>query len=61
MKYIIIFIGLILLLISCTEKEKPQPISKQKDIVVAAHYFTSAWPKTFWQEFEEKDVEGDIQ
>ena len=61
MKHTIIFISLILLLASCIEKEKSQSISKPKDIVVAAHYFASEWPKTFWQEFEEKDVEGDFQ
>ncbi len=31
------------------------------DFIKSAHYFSSAWPITFWQEFEKDDVDGELQ
>lgn len=31
------------------------------DFIKSAHYFSSAWPITFWQEFEKDDVAGELQ
>ena len=30
-------------------------------LIKSAHYFSSAWPKTFWQEFEESDVKKELK
>ena len=30
------------------------------EYIKSVHYFADAWPKTFWQEFEEEQVEGDL-
>lgn len=36
-------------------------VENQQDYIKSVHYFSSAWPKTFWQNFEEKDVPAELQ
>lgn len=31
------------------------------ELIKSAHYFSSAWPKTFWQEFEKGDVPSELK
>ena len=33
----------------------------EPELIKSAHYFSSAWPITFWQEFEEDDVPAELQ
>lgn len=47
---------------ACSDHEPVNHAVKHgEDYVKAAHYFSSAWPKTFWQEFEQNDVDGDLK
>ncbi len=57
---------ILFLLVSCSTQEpetNKQQESKQTDkrLIKAAHYFADAWPKTFWQEFEEGQVDADLE
>jgi hypothetical protein len=40
---------------------KKQNINHEYSYIKSAHYFSSAWPKTFWQEFEQGDVEAELK
>lgn len=53
-------------LVSCSTQEQETIDHKKnkqadKHIIKAAHYFSDAWPKTFWQEFEEGKVDADLK
>lgn len=49
-----------LMMVSCSQDDG---ITTNHDVgfVKSAHYFSSAWPKTFWQEFEEPDVVPELK
>ncbi len=58
------------MLVSCSNQEPEQKQETNKDqvseqtgkhLVKAAHYFADAWPKTFWQEFEQGKVDADLK
>jgi len=54
------------MLISCSiqEQENVSQTENQyskKRLIKAAHYFADAWPKTFWQEFEQDKVNADLK
>jgi len=58
----IFLILLILLVVSCSEKQASDQVNTHSEkFIKAAHYFSSAWPKTFWEEFEESQVDNDLQ
>lgn len=57
---------LLLMLLGCigcseqTTLEHSFPYNPKSTFIKSAHYFSSAWPKTFWQEFERADVQHEI-
>lgn len=64
----IFFILILALLVSCSDNDdrnevsdKEQHLPNHKKLIKAAHYFSDAWPKTFWQEFEASKVDRDLQ
>ena len=58
----IFLILLILLVVSCSEKQTSGQINTHSEkFIKAAHYFSSAWPKTFWQEFEQDNVDAELK
>ncbi len=61
MKFVLLMI-MSMVLISCkpNDTDVNSSPSKQSAYIKSAHYFSSAWPKTFWQEFEQADVKGEI-
>lgn len=60
MKILIVLI-LLMSLVSCDDKAT-EPLVKPHSTkqIKSAHYFSSAWPKTFWEEFEESHVDNDL-
>ena len=50
----------ILFLFSCSQNQPIEHNNTAKQIK-AAHYFSDAWPKTFWQEFELDKVDTDLE
>jgi len=49
------------LLVACGQSQNAQQSANQgKNLIKSAHYFSSAWPKTFWQEFEQSDVAAEL-
>lgn len=52
---------LIILAAGCSQNNSA-PISTKHEVgfIKSAHYFSSAWPKTFWQAFEEPDVATEL-
>ena len=50
--------ALMLLIVATACSQNNSPVTNKHDVgfVKSAHYFSSAWPKTFWQDFEEPDV-----
>jgi len=53
---------LTLMLVACNDA----PESNEQDhragpFITSAHYFSSTWPKTFWQDFERADVAAELQ
>lgn len=60
-KYVYILL-LTTLLTACSETSDTQLFIGNKDTFIkSAHYFSSAWPKTFWQDFEEDDVDSELK
>ena len=58
----ILFTVLIFTLLSCSEKQQENQAGSHPDkFIKAAHYFAAAWPKTFWQEFEQGKVDKDLK
>ncbi len=57
----LIFFILTILVSGCSH-ETPEVLASESDtlFIKSAHYFSSAWPITFWQEFEEDDVSGEL-
>ena len=55
---IIHFLTVVILIATITACSSDAPTNNKHELEVikSAHYFSSAWPKTFWQEFEEADV-----
>ncbi|MGJ8662567.1 MAG: hypothetical protein ACSHWU_02905 [Marinicella sp.] len=52
----------ILVMLVLTACEQPaEKIVAPEPFIKSAHYFSSAWPKTFWQEFEKGDVAKELQ
>ncbi len=45
-------------LLSCQQNDSNNP--HQGTYIKSAHYFSTAWPKTFWQEFEAADVSAEL-
>ena len=42
-------------------REPLPPQTKNKPVLIkATHYFSSSWPKSFWEDFENSQVEGDF-
>ncbi len=53
---------LLFFLLSCNNTDKNITFKYNKDVFIkSAHYFSSAWPKTFWQEFEKGDVDSELK
>lgn len=56
---------LLFLLVSCSNGEDKKigfsGIERPNQFIKAAHYFSSSWPKTFWQEFERGQVDADLE
>ncbi len=57
-----------LLVLGCSEKQATSgelatknSERHKKDLIKSVHYFSSAWPITFWQDFEEGDVARELQ
>ena len=49
------------LLVACGPSQNSQQSANQgKHLIKSAHYFSSAWPKTFWQEFQQSDVAAEL-
>ncbi|MCB1582164.1 MAG: hypothetical protein KDI92_03800 [Xanthomonadales bacterium] len=49
-------------LAACNQSDSNIKFKYHKDIFIkSAHYFSSAWPKTFWQEFEEGNVDKELK
>lgn len=48
-------------LMACQPSEDNQKQHQSGKFVKSVHYFADAWPKTFWQEFEEDQVEDDLK
>lgn len=44
-----------------TNKINSTPNQRDLGFIKSAHYFSSAWPKNFWQAFEEPDVVPELQ
>jgi|GEM_PF-1110405 len=44
-----------------TAPANKESVGKHSDYIKSVHYFSSAWPKTFWQNFEKKDVREELQ
>ncbi len=57
------FLLIVLLSLSgCSDENNQALFNSNKDTFIkSAHYFSSAWPKTFWQEFEEDDVDAELK
>lgn len=59
-KYLLLY--LLILVSACTPKSESELFKNNKNVFIkSAHYFSSAWPKTFWQEFEEDDVDVELK
>ncbi|WP_395373151.1 hypothetical protein [Marinicella sp. W31] len=57
-----LILAFVLFLSACQPTDQKQPTdTKKHEYIKSVHYFADAWPKTFWQEFEEEQVEGDLQ
>jgi hypothetical protein len=51
----------VVLTTSCSQNDTNTEVPKHTtDFIKSAHYFSSAWPKTFWQAFEEPDVAAEL-
>ncbi len=60
----LIYLFLSLIVFGCSqevpnEPTPPPPVS-EPELIKSVHYFSSAWPITFWQDFEEDDVAGEL-
>jgi hypothetical protein len=51
---------IMLFLTACTSKDHSKK-ANDFEMIKAAHYFSDAWPKTFWQEFEIDKVESELE
>lgn len=57
-----LFYLLAILLSGCSQDSTSVDVPKTHlSFIKSAHYFSSAWPITFWQEFEEDDVSVELQ
>ncbi len=58
----LIYILFATLILGCSQEEPIELLPKPEPLFIkSAHYFSSAWPITFWQDFEEDDVAGELE
>jgi len=41
-------------------EQAPTPAGNQSELIKAVHYFSSSWPKTFWEDFEYSKVDDEF-
>lgn len=62
---LLLVVGCLLLLNGCQSgeptEEQTQAPAADHFYIKSVHYFSSAWPKTFWQNFEKPDVAKELQ